>query len=516
MGFDQGLSGLSSSSQSLNVIGNNIANASTVGFKSSTAQFADVYAASVYGVSNLSAGLGSKVAAVAQSFTQGGISVTNNPLDLAIGGNGFFQMSQNGVTTYTRNGQFQMDQKGYIVDSSGRNLTGNLAVGGLVTGGTPVNLMVTNKELPPTMTSGAAVIANLDSTSTPPNNAALGAPTGNTQISPADPTSYNYSTPVTVYDPSGAPQSLTLYFQKVSTGQWNVAGYIGGSQVLPTSAGNNTATISFDTNGAVTAFNDTAGANAAALAAAKSTVVVTDKVSGAQAQAVISTAATLVVAKATLGLAITDGVNLATAQADVATAQDAYDSAVKAATATAGAAKAGDITALGAAATTAMGTITTLDTTTLVPPGTMSPFSLDLTQLSQYAGTSGVSSTTQNGYAKGSFSSLSVSSTGMVTGAYTNGQTLTLGQVLLTNFFNPNGLLALGDNQWAATQAAGAPNTGAPGSSVLGSLKSGAVESSNVDLTTQMVDLIVAQRMYQANAQTIKAQDTIMQTVVNL
>ena len=515
MGFDQGLSGLSSSSQSLNVIGNNIANASTVGFKSSTAQFADVYAASVFGVSNLSAGLGSKVAAVAQSFTQGGISVTNNPLDLAIGGNGFFQMSQNGVTTYTRNGQFQMDQNSYIVDSSGRNLTGNLAVGGLVTGGTPVNLKVTNRDLPPTMTSGAAIIANLDSTSTSPNNAALGAPAGKTQISPADPTSYNYSTPVTVYDPSGAPQSMTLYFQKVSTGQWNVAGYIGGSQVLPTNVGNNTATISFDTNGAVTAFNDAAGANATALAAAKLKVI-TDGATAAQAQAVISTAATLVVAKKTLSLAITDGVNLATAQTDVATAQDAYDAAVKAATAAAGAANAADITALGAAATTALGAITTTDTTTIVPAGTMPTFNLDLTELSQYAGTSGVSSTTQNGYAKGSFSSLSISSTGMVMGAYTNGQTLTLGQVLLTNFFNPNGLLALGDNQWAATQAAGAPNTGAPGSSVLGSLKSGAVESSNVDLTSQMVDLIVAQRMYQANAQTIKAQDTIMQTVVNL
>ena len=514
MGFDQGLSGLSSSSQNLNVIGNNIANASTVGFKSSTAQFADVYAASVYGVSSLSVGIGSKVAAVAQQFNQGNISVTNNPLDLAISGNGFFQMSQNGVTTYTRNGQFQMDQNGYIVDSAGRNLTGNLAVGGQIIGGAPVDLKVTYKDLPPTMTSGAAIIANLDSTSTPPNGAALGAPAAATAINPANPTTYNYSTPVTVYDPSGASQSMTLYFQKVATGQWNVAGYIGGTQVLPANAqiaGSTTATISFGANGAVTAFNDNAaGANATAAATAAAAVV-TDGASTAQAAAVASTAVAAAVANNTLARAIIDGVNLATAQTDLAAANAAATAAVTAASAAG--ATAVHIATLVAAANTAMPPISTSATT---PAGTMPIFSMDLTQVSQYAGTSGVSSTTQNGYAKGSFSSLSVSSTGMVTGTYTNGQTLPLGQVLLTNFFNPNGLLALGDNQWAATQAAGAPNTGAPGSSVLGSLKSGSVESSNVDLTSELVNLIVAQRMYQANAQTIKAQDTVMQTLVNL
>ena len=512
MGFDQGLSGLSSSSQNLNVIGNNIANASTVGFKSSTAQFADVYAASVYGVSSLSVGIGSKVAAVAQQFNQGNISVTNNPLDLAISGNGFFQMSQNGVTTYTRNGQFQMDQNGYVVDSAGRNLTGNLAVGGLIISGAPVDLKVTYKDLPPTMTSGAAIIANLDSTSTAPNGASLGAPAAATAINPANPTTYNYSTPVTVYDPSGSSQAMTLYFQKVATGQWNVAGYIGGTQVLPVNpiAGSTTATISFGANGTVTAFNDNAvGTNAAAVTTASATVVA-DGASTAQATAVVSTAVAAAVANNTLARAIIDGVNLAGAQTDLAAANAAATAAVTAATAAG--ATAAHIATLVAAANTAMPPISTSATT---PAGTMPIFSMDLTQLSQYAGTSGVSSTTQNGYAKGSFSSLSVSSTGMVTGTYTNGQTLPLGQVLLTNFFNPNGLLALGDNQWAATQAAGAPNTGAPGSSVLGSLKSGSVESSNVDLTSELVNLIVAQRMYQANAQTIKAQDTVMQTLVN-
>ncbi len=513
MSFDQGLSGLNSSSQNLNVIGNNISNASTVGFKSSTTQFADVYAASVYGSSSLAVGIGSKVAAVSQSFTQGGVSVTNNPLDIEISGNGFFQMSQNGAITYTRNGQFQLDQNGYIVDSSGRNLTGYEAVGGQILGGTPVPLQVSYKDLAPTVTSAAAITANLDSTSVAPNNVALGASPPATAINPANSTTYNYSTPVTIYDPNGAPQALTLYFQKVSTGQWNVAGYIGGTQVLPVDpnvAGATTATISFDTNGKVSAFNDSTGTNAAAVATAAAQVV-TDGATKAQADAVASTAIAAAEAQNAVNVATINGVNLATAQNTLAAANTAASNAVKAAL-SAGAVQA-DITALVTAAQTAQPAI---NTSTTLPTGTMPSFSLDLTQLSQYAGTSGVSSTTQDGYTKGSFSSLSIGHTGLVTGTYTNGQTMTLGQVLLTNFFNPNGLLDLGDNQWAPTTAAGAPNTGAPGSSVLGSLNSGEVEESNVDLTSQLVNLIVAQRMYQANSQTIKAEDTIMQTLINL
>ena len=424
MGFDQGLSGLNSAAKNLDVIGNNVANTSTVGFKASRAEFADAYAASVFGVSNVDVGIGAKMTEVAQEFNQGNISVTNNPLDLAISGDGFFQLDQSGLATYTRNGQFQMDKSGFIVDSAGRRLTGNLATAaGVVIGGPPVDLQVSLGVAPPNVTTTSQLSANLDATSTAPNTGTAAAPVV-PAIAPGTPSTYNYSTTFTVYDKKGTAQGLTLYFQKdaITAGQWNVAGYIGNNQVLPAPT-----TVAFAADGTVATINGAVPPAVGAL-------------------------------------------------------------------------------------------LTTTDTTAIAAPntGTMTPFSLDLAKLTQYGTSSGVSSVTQDGYSAGQFASLSVDKTGLVQGRYTNGQTLTLGQILLTNFLNPNGLQALGDNQWAETSAAGKQNSNAPGNGILGDLQSGAVEESNVDLTSELVNMIVAQRMYQANAQGIKAQDTVLQTLVNL
>jgi flagellar hook protein FlgE len=143
-------------------------------------------------------------------------------------------------------------------------------------------------------------------------------------------------------------------------------------------------------------------------------------------------------------------------------------------------------------------------------------FQLDLTKLTQYGSTSGVSYVSQDGYSAGQFSNLNVDQTGLVQGIYTNGRTLNLGQIQLTSFLNPHGLQPLGDNQWAETGTSGKQNSDAPGNGLLGYLQSGSVEESNVDLTSELVNLIVAQRMYQANAQTISAQSTVLQTLVNL
>jgi len=124
MSFQQGLSGLNAASKNLEVIGNNVANASTIGFKQSRAQFADVYANSLTGTGGSQIGIGTKLGTVAQQFTQGNISATNNSLDVAINGGGFFRMSNNGEVTYTRNGQFQMDKDGFIVNANSNRLTG--------------------------------------------------------------------------------------------------------------------------------------------------------------------------------------------------------------------------------------------------------------------------------------------------------------------------------------------------------------------------------------------------------
>ena len=118
MAFQQGLSGLNAAARHLDTIGHNVANASTVGFKASRAEFADVYATTVYGVSNVSPGIGTEVGAIAQQFSQGALTTTNNSLDLGINGGGFFRMSDNGgAITYTREGQFKLDKSGYIVNA---------------------------------------------------------------------------------------------------------------------------------------------------------------------------------------------------------------------------------------------------------------------------------------------------------------------------------------------------------------------------------------------------------------
>jgi flagellar hook protein FlgE len=205
MGFQQGLSGLNASSKNLDVIGNNIANTSTAGFKSGVAQFADVYATSLYGTGGLDVGIGTKVADVAQQFSQGNISVTSNPLDIAISGEGFFRMNQDGVITYTRNGQFNLDKDGYVINAATQRLTGFVADStGSIVGGTPVDIQISLAPSPPNVTGTVELVANLDSQ----ENTIAGA------IDPADADTYNHSTSFTVYDEAGNAHGFVLYFQK--------------------------------------------------------------------------------------------------------------------------------------------------------------------------------------------------------------------------------------------------------------------------------------------------------------
>jgi flagellar hook protein FlgE len=142
--------------------------------------------------------------------------------------------------------------------------------------------------------------------------------------------------------------------------------------------------------------------------------------------------------------------------------------------------------------------------------------SFDFASTSQYGGAFGVNSLTQDGFSSGRLSGFNTSSDGTILGRYSNGQSRALGQVLLANFTNPQGLQPMGNNVWVESATSGGPLVGTPGSSALGILQSSAVEDSNVDLTAELVNMITAQRVYQANAQTIKAQDQVLQTLVNL
>ncbi|WP_157636028.1 flagellar hook-basal body complex protein, partial [Burkholderia ubonensis] len=221
MGYQQGLSGLSGASNALDVIGNNIANANTVGFKSSTAQFADMYANSVATSVNTQIGIGTRISSVQQSFGQGTINTTNNALDVAINGNGFFQMSNNGVVTYSRDGTFQRDKNGFIVDSQGRNLMGYAAAaGGVINTAATVPMQAPTANLAPSATTTITGQFNLNSQDTVPTT---------TPFSATDSTSYNYSTSIQVYDTLGGAQQVDMYFVKSATaGQWEAYAGVHG------------------------------------------------------------------------------------------------------------------------------------------------------------------------------------------------------------------------------------------------------------------------------------------------
>lgn len=539
MSFQQGLSGLSAATKSLEAIGNNVANANTVGFKASSAVFADLYAASLSGGAAADVGLGVRTALVSQRFTQGNITGTSNPLDLAISGGGFFRMSNNGVVTYGRNGQFQLDRTGFIISPNGSRLTGYMAnANGALATGVPQELQISAADLPPRQTQDIDVKATFDSRRLSPTT---------TPFNSADPTSYTNATSTPVYDSLGNEHILQTFFVKTAPNTWDVyasnddvtigevagvpANNVGTAVPAPGTGTRVDAAIApiafgpiaagtFSING-ISIGAIAGGGNAVAQGASIATAITAANIPG-------------ITASADPGTGVVTIFNTGTGSTEISL----NGAAIDAATAT------GDKTALmnltgfsttqiGTKAVTAtrMGTINftssgEIDTTTTVLPitipitsatGSMTPFavSMDFAGTQQFGADFKVK-IEQDGYAPGSLAGFNVGSDGVITGRYTNGKTSTLGQVILVNFTNPNGLQPLGDNVWADTSDSGPPMTGVPGAGNLGVLQSNAVEDSNVDLTAELVNMITAQRVYQANAQTIKTQDQVLQTLLNM
>ena len=233
MSFQQGLSGLNASSKNLEVIGNNVANANTIGAKSSRAEFADMYANAINGAGATNIGIGVNLAAVTQQFTQGNITTTENPLDLAIKGGGFFEVSNGSQTLYTRNGQFQADKDGYIVNNAGLKLMGYPADNnGVIQPGAAQALKLPTGGVDPQVTTGIDVEMNLDSRLATTAPAATATP----QVDFSDATTYNNATSVTVFDAKGQDVALTYYFQKSGTDTWNVYATANGATVAGTAA----------------------------------------------------------------------------------------------------------------------------------------------------------------------------------------------------------------------------------------------------------------------------------------
>jgi len=439
MAFQQALSGLNTASKAIDATSNNIANASTVGFKSSSVHFGDVYAASLNGSGASQIGIGVNLNSVQQQFTQGNLTSTNNPLDISINGAGFFRMDQNGAASFTRNGQFHLDKNGFLVNDQALKLTGYAAQSGIIVPSTPTALQISASDLAPLATgsstttgfTGVKANLNLDSRENDPT-VAWDPVAASSPIFTPDPQSYNYSTALSVYDSLGNPHTLTMFMEK-------------DDPLVPTVPPTGSWIVHFTVDGTSEDF-----------------------VSGSGGSLVFDSAGKLT---APACGSFNRSINLD----NLMPALNGRNSAAS-----------------------------PLD------------FKVDFTGTTQFGSAFGTNRLEQDGYAAGKLVGLAVGNDGVIQGRYSNGQTFAQGQIVLANFTNPNGLQSLGNNQWTETSVSGPALVGAPNTSSLGALSASTIEESNVDLTAELVSLITQQRNYQANAQSIKTQDQVMQTLVNL
>ncbi|TIC85225.1 flagellar hook protein FlgE [Crenobacter intestini] len=536
MSFQQGLSGLGAASKQLDVIGNNVANASTIGFKRSRAEFADLYAASMYGVAATATGIGARTVNVSQQFNQGNINSTGNPFDLAISGQGFFRMEGgDGQAMYTRNGEFQLDRDGYFVNA-GHYLTGyGVNDRGEVIVGPPQRLRVDTSNIGAKATTEMILGSNLDARAEPPYS--VFKPTGSlavgqSNLSSTAPTSAVTSQPIQVFDAAGKAQSLQLTYTPTATpGQWTVSGTVGGTAVTLTPA-----TLTFDAAGKLTAPAGGQLALASTAPAVNATVSLNGLTSTSQPT---SLAAMTQDGSPTTGKPFPVGIagtpdpdtynytNTVTAYDSLGVSHQVSYYYVK----QEGAPNTWKVfSRVDGGAPEAMNPDLVFDTSGKVQ-SPMQPYtlnhlldngaanlsiSIDLSGFTQNAGPYANAEQRVDGWADGVLSSVSTSKEGYVEARYSNGQTKIIGQVVLANFANAQGLQPIGDNRWAETYASGGPKLNAPGSSNVGLIQGAALEESNVDMTTELVNMITAQRFYQANAQTIKTQDTVLQTLINI
>lgn len=422
MSFRTALSGLNAAQTDLNVTGNNIANANTTGFKESRAEFSSVYASSFQGVGSVTPGSGVKVSNIAQQFTQGNVDFTNNNFDLAINGEGFFALDDNGSKIYSREGAFKVDREGYVVNNQSNRLQIFPAT---ITGTTTTfntgslsDLRLNTSDAAPKATTSSTVNLNLNS-----SEAAIAA----TTINPGDATSFHHSTSMVVYDSLGNTHTATMYFQKTDdlASTWDMAVYIDGNIVPDTTAA---AAIPPDS-------------------------------------------------KIELGF---NGSGVLTTPAGPPLGEITYDS---------------------------------ID---LGNGSDLLSFKMDVASTTQFGSPFGVNNLIQDGYTSGRLNGVSVSAEGVVFASFTNGQSQALGQVAMAKFPNAQGLSKLGDTSWAESFGSGTATFGAAGSSDFGAIQSGALEASNVDVAEQLVNMIVAQRNFQANAKTISTEDTITQAIINI
>lgn len=428
MGFHHGLSGLNGASKNLDVIGHNIANSNTVGFKNSRAEFNEMVASAMGAASTNNTGIGVGVAAVSQQFSQGVITPSANGLDMAINGDGFFVVQTGTGTAYTRNGAFQLNKGGELVTVNGDKVQG-YAID--PTTGARTSVALTNLVFP----TGAPIAAK----QTDSVKAVINLDARVDQTATPAPARATYGTSLEVFDEQGMATPLAMYFEKTDANIWTVYDSLDPAA---TPIGQ----LTFDSTG---------------------------KLQG------------------------------------VATYSGATDPAGN------NHGDAGYVPQFNAPAGTTLSTTVTTTNPNNPNPGPW-PVNIDLSGVSQLGSAFSVARLTQDGYASGELTSVNVGSDGTLMATYSNGITRPEAQIALAKFTNTQGLQPDGNNNWVASSDSGPAIYGAAGSGSFGTIHGSALEESNVDLTAQLVGMMTAQRAYQANAQTIKTQDQIFSTLVNL
>lgn len=455
MTFGTALTGLNAATSDLNATAHNISNTATVGFKYSRAEFADLFATTMGG-SLTSTGMGVRTARIAPQFSPGPLTQTENALDLAIDGQGFFVVKDGkGSTYYTRAGQFQPDGQGYVETAEGQRLqvyaaepvaaspirqalggiTGQLGqVAGLqvqgpqkdytINTGKLQDLKIDESVLDPKATTNVDVSVNLSANDKPPSAS---------RFKPDNPESYNYATSTTVYDSLGVEHTMTTYFIKDRAGTWTARIYVDGN-----SAGRTR--LNFDRQG--------------------------------KPGNLTSTAISFNIPKnGTLSLPVVGTISAPRFVPNIATQGNG----------------AGPMT-----------------------------FTVNFGDSTQYDMDYAVNSVTQDGYTMGAYAGLSIDTDGTVYSLYTNGEQKAMGQVALAKFINAQGLMPQGDTLWQEYLKSGQAVYGQAGTSGFGVIRSKTLEGSNVDLSAQLVRLIIAQRNFQGNVQSITAEDNNIQTILQV
>lgn len=441
MSFNIALSGLAAAQKDLDTTANNIANVNTTGFKESRAEFADVYAGSIFSPGRTKVGDGVTTSSVAQQFSQGALKFTSNSLDMSITGDGFFAMTPDLSSrdmTFTRAGAFKLSKDNFIIDSSGNFLQG-YPVDPSTGSASSVSLSTTRPiQIPstagaPRSTQNVYLTMNLNST--------LTAPTGGwATFNPSDKATYNAgsTTSTTIYDSLGEPHILTFYFRRSATAtdnNWEVYATFDNNTAVPPAAGAyfGPQVLDFDAN-------------------------------GVPSNPITASMPDLVLPNTTLNSPpyLNNGAQF-TSNVTVNFSNQA---------------------------------------------GTNFP--------TQYSSKFEVGSLSQDGTTVGRLTGIDIDAAGKVMASYSNGDQTFLSQITLVKFANPQGLTQAGNTSWKASLRSGDALAGEANSGTLGAVNSSALEQSNVNLTNELVDLIAAQRNFQANSRALEVNSSLQQTVLQI